>query len=199
MNLNYLAVEVARNARSLEPQVTQHLQELANANGAQLKDLDTMLKTKESIVRKMNDGLRFTPSISENRLKRRVNDALRYTVVIKTEDYAQVVQSMLEGLREKGYEVSDKNIRNSWSEEVYKGINCTLSTHGGTHVFEVQFHTDQSLQAKHAAHPLYEQRRSQVTSPEARPELDARMRELFGRIPLPSGVGDIGRRVVRRK
>lgn len=179
--------------------MTADLRKLAGEVGVRLADEDTRLKTEGSIVRKMGDALRLNPRISEARLKRRVNDALRYTVVGGTKEYAQAVRDVLARLREAGYEFVDKDVRNSWPEDDrYKGINCTFRTRGGTGQFEVQFHTEESLQARHDAHPLYQRRRSQETPVEARSELDARMRELFGRIPVPPNVGDIGRRVVRR-
>lgn len=197
-DLSSLVAEVAEKACRLEPVISVVLQDLADANGGRLEDLDTRFKTEESIARKMGDRLRQNPRISEGRLKRSINDALRYTVVTDAQGYADAVQEVLAGLENADYEFTEKDIRNSWPEDdLYKGINCTLRTRGGIDQFEVQFHTEESLQAKHEAHTLYEQRRSRETSPEDRAELDGRMRELFGRILVPPNVGEIGRRVVR--
>lgn len=194
-----LGAEIEEVARELEPRVSVDLRDLAEKNGARLEDLDTRFKTQDSIVRKMRNRLRYNPDVSEGRLKRSVDDALRYTVVAGEQNYAEIVREILIGMRQKGYEFSDRDIRNSWPEnDIYKGINCTLRTRGGTCVFEVQFHTDASLRAKHGAHPLYEQRRSAQTPIDGRRELDEQMRELFGKIPIPPGVGEIGRVVERR-
>lgn len=159
-------------------------------------DLATRFKTRDSIIRKMKLTKAYNPDISEKRLKRRIFDALRYTMVCEAESYSQTVKDMLANLREKGYEFEEKDIRNYWpTHELYKGINATLRLGGD--VFELQFHTDESWEAKNEAPPLYEESRLQDTSRIRREKLEGRMIAVFGRIRTPPGVEDLGR-VVKR-
>ncbi len=99
---------------------------------------------------------------------------------------------MLADLRKKGYEFEENDVKNYWPEyEVYKGINVSLRL--GEDTLELQFHTDESWEAKNRAHPLYEESRLQDTPPTRREELEGRMIAVFSRIRTPPGVEDIGR------
>lgn len=157
-------------------------------------DLDTKFKTEASIVRKMELYRTYNPDISDKRLKRRVFDALRYTMVCSHETYAQTVENVLADLRSEGYRWEKKDVRNYWpNHNVYKGINATLRIEDVGDVFELQFHTDESWEAKNEAHPLYEESRLQDTSEARREALEGRMIAVFGRIRTPPEVEDIGR------
>ena len=193
-----MADEIIERVREIEPSVTQDLEEVASRREARLVDLATKFKTEGSIIRKMEQFRSYNPDISDKRLKRRVLDALRYTMVCPIERYSQTVKDTLNDLREKGYEFEEKDVRNYWPEnEVYKGINVTLRIRGTGDRFELQFHTDESWKAKNQVHPLYEESRLQETPGARREELEDQMVAVFGRIPIPPEVADIGRVVER--
>lgn len=180
--------------REIEPAVTRDLADAASRREARLVDLATRFKTEKSIIRKLEQAEAYNPDISEKRLKRRVLDALRYTMVCPAERYSRTVKDALAELRENGYEFEKKDIRNYWPEhELYKGINVTLRVEGAGDVFELQFHTDESWEAKNQAHPLYEESRLQDTPGTRREELERQMIAVFGRIHTPPEVESIGR------
>ncbi len=192
--IEHLADEIIERVREIEPAVTENLAEVASRREARLVDLATKFKTEDSIIRKMEQARAYNPDISDRRLKRRVFDALRYTMVCPAERYSRTVKSALTELREKGYEFEKRDIRNYWPKhELYKGINVTLRVGGTGDVFELQFHTDESWEAKNQAHPLYEESRLQETPEARREELERQMIAVFGRIRTPPKVEDIGR------
>ena len=73
--------------------------------------------------------------------------------------YTQGVRTDIERLKDQGFEL-DK-LKNSWSEEQYKGINSQWIEPDSGQRFEVQFHTRISFEAKQLTHGAYERLRSQ--------------------------------------
>src|ERR1035441_3846790 len=62
-------------------------------------------------------------------------------------------------LKDQGFEL-DK-LKNSWSDEQYKGINSQWIEPDTGQRFEVQFHTRISFEAKQLTHGAYERLRTQ--------------------------------------
>ena len=62
------------------------------------------------------------------------------------------------GSRRKGS--SSSKLKNLWTSDQYKGINSQWRRAGDGLRFEVQFHTQSSLEAKELTHKAYERIRS---------------------------------------
>ena len=71
----------------------------------------------------------------------------------------------------------------------YRGIN-TLVQNARGYVFELQFHTKESLEVKEKNHKLYEEQRLASTSKLRKLELDKTMRKNAQMIPIEK-IGDI--------
>jgi hypothetical protein len=107
--------------------------------------------------------------------------------------YTQGVTYDVERLKVHGFEL-DK-LKNTWTSDQYKGVNSQwLEPTAGVR-FEVQFHTQASLEAKELSHKAYERIRS-IANPS--PETDRETAELEGFqssvnavIPIPPGVDAI--------
>jgi hypothetical protein len=80
---------------------------------------------------------------------------------------------------------------NSWEKEQYKGINSRWLAPGGGQLFEVQFHTQASLDAKEETHWAYEKLRVGVPTPADQRELEDFQRRITADIPIPPGATDI--------
>jgi hypothetical protein len=82
--------------------------------------------------------------------------------------------------------------RNTWSSEQYKGINTRWREPDSGVIFEVQFHTQASLEAKELTHEAYEGIRSlDGESPESVrefTELKKFQRQVNAQVPIPPGV-----------
>ena len=85
-------------------------------------------------------------------------DAIRYTFQYQAAHYTQGVWMDIERLKSQGFEL--QKLRNSWSDEQYKGINSQWIERDTGQRFEVQFHTRISFEAKDLTHDAYERIRS---------------------------------------
>ncbi|HXL18968.1 MAG TPA: hypothetical protein VN961_15755, partial [Streptosporangiaceae bacterium] len=87
-----------------------------------------------------------------------VPDTIRYTFQYREARYTQGVLGDIVRLKEQGFEL-DK-LKNSWSDEQYKGINSQWIEPDSGQRFEVQFHTRISFEAKQITHTSYERLRT---------------------------------------
>ena len=117
-----------------------------------------------------------------------VKDAIRYTFEYPADGYASGVYADCDRLAAEGFELVER--RNSWTQEEYKGINSRWREPESRQVFEVQFHTQASFEAKQATHGAYEQLRSGVPAEEQK-RLDQFQRDVTARVPIPPSAPDI--------
>jgi hypothetical protein len=156
--------------------------------GADLAGLQHRLKGEDRFKEKVSEESRAKPERSIAEIAERMPDALRYTCQIDAHRYVEGYWRGRDLLQKKGNELLF--IRNSWDDPEYKGVNTRwLSPQG--QVFEVQFHTPESYEAKQLTHKAYERLRSKVTGGDERPLLEAFQREVSAKIPLPPGVRGI--------
>ena len=96
---------------------------------------------------------------------------------------------ILERLKDQGFKL-DK-LKNSWSEEQYKGINSQWIEPDTGQRFEVQFHTRISFEAKQLTHGAYERLRSQQADIFEELVLEAFQKKVTGDVPVPPGADGI--------
>ena len=112
----------------------------------------------------------------------------RYTTQVPDDGFTKGVESVAKALAEDGFvPVSWKN---TFGKPGYQGINSAWRSPDGQ-VFELQFHTPASFEAKMTTHELYELARLPNTTPTERARLEAEMQRLFGSVPTPPGVRSI--------
>jgi len=75
--------------------------------------------------------------------------------------------------------------RNLWAGEEHKGVNSRWRVPESGHLFEVQFHTQASLDAKEETHGAYEQIRSLPDDDAEVSRLHAYQREVTAKVPTP--------------
>jgi hypothetical protein len=92
-------------------------------------------------------------------------------------------------IEEHGFELLIR--KPSWDGEEYKGINSQWRDPDSGLLFEVQFHTHASWEAKQETHPAYEKLRDPRTSPAEREELSSFQRGIADSIPIPPGALEI--------
>jgi hypothetical protein len=80
---------------------------------------------------------------------------------------------------------------NSWTKEQYKGVNSRWRVPGNGQLFEVQFHTPASLEAKEITHPAYEKLRIGVPTPAEQRELEDFQKRVTAGVPIPPGATEI--------
>jgi hypothetical protein len=118
-----------------------------------------------------------------------VKDAIRYTFVYREEHYADGVRADLSRMKTRGFEQVER--RNSWTNDQYKGINSRWREPATGQMFEVQFHTEISFEAKQITHGAYERVRDPTTSRAELRELRSFQRGVCERIPVPPGAADL--------
>jgi hypothetical protein len=117
-----------------------------------------------------------------------VPDAIRYTFQYREASYTQGVRADIARLQDQGFEL-DK-LKNSWSDEQYKGINSQWIEPETGQRFEVQFHTRISFEAKQLTHGAYERLRTrQPDKPDKFEQmvLEAFQKKVTGDVPVPPG------------
>ena len=153
-----------------------------------LAGLDYCLKGEDRLKEKVADDIRYKGRTPEEALGN-VKDAIRFTFVYSEQRYSTGVLADCERLEASGFERFDRV--NSWPEEQYKGINSRWRESDSGRVFEVQFHTRASFEAKQLTHAAYERLRSPVTSDVERQELEEYQCAVSAKIPIPPGATDI--------
>ena len=118
-----------------------------------------------------------------------MKDAIRYTYCYPDAHYADGVPADCERFKTAGFELVDS--RNWWPHDEYKGLNSWWRVPDNGQLFEVQFHTQASLDAKEETHAAYERLRKLPPDHAEVRDLRAYQREVTAKIPIPPGAVDI--------
>jgi hypothetical protein len=185
------ASELMSRAKSAEPDLTRRLDGVARASGGQLVDLKTRLKEdQDRIAQKL--AIEMTRNgVSLEVAAERQYDINRYTIQLPEDHYTEGARQAIASLIHDGDRVGE--VRNTWEprhEQGYRGINCVLRTKDGTR-YELQFHTQESLAAKHDNHPLYKRTRGEALPKSERADLDERMQQRAAIPVTPKGAEEI--------
>jgi len=116
-------------------------------------------------------------------------DAIRYTFQYDEAHYTQGVLTDVIRIREQGFTL--EKLKNSWSDDEYKGINSQWIEPGTGQRFELQFHTQISFEAKQITHSSYERLRSHQSDAFEEMVLHAFQRKVATEVPVPPGAADI--------
>jgi hypothetical protein len=149
---------------------------------------DDRLKGRDRIKEKV-DAFTNDLNISPAEAVSLVSDAIRYTFQYQEARYTQGVLADIARLKDQGFEL-DK-VKNSWSDEQYKGINSQWIDPDSGQRFEVQFHTRISFEAKQLTHPAYERLRSKQADMFEELVLEAFQKKVTAEVPVPSGADGI--------
>jgi hypothetical protein len=152
-----------------------------------LAGFDRRFKGDDRLKEKVADRIRskgYTPSEALDAIP----DAVRFTLKYDETAYTATVQKDIQRLEARGFTQVER--RNTWDGDQYKGINSRWRERESGVVFEVQFHTQASLEAKELTHKAYERIRGSA-SDEERPVLKEFQRRVNSMIPIPPDVADI--------
>jgi hypothetical protein len=174
--------------RSLTPRVV----DLMERHGAQPLGLDHRLKELDSLKRKLATDIAEHPPGARHPVDAMlgIQDNIRYTAGFDDARFADSAAGMARDLKAQGFE--ELKFRNTFGSEGYQGINTNWRDPQTGHVFEVQFHTPASFEAKTATHPLYAEMRLPGTSPQRYDELARLQDEIFAAVPTPPGAPGVG-------
>ena len=176
-------------ARREEETITPALRTLESQDpDRHLIGFENRLKDRDRIKEKVYDGVELLKRTAEEAISL-VPDAIRYTFQYQEARYTQGVLADIERLKNQGFEL-DK-LKNSWSDDEYKGINSQWVEPDTGQRFEVQFHTRISFEAKQLTHGAYERLRSEQADALEELVLEAFQKKVAAEVPVPSGADGI--------
>jgi hypothetical protein len=147
------------------------------------------LKTADRLKLKLAERINLQPGESADVLASRIHDGIRYTFEYDEQNYTTGTMETEAALSRSGYELITRRPR--WDSPDYKGVNSQWRDPDSGLLFEVQFHTHASWEAKQRTHLAYEQLADPRTGPEERERLDAYQREITSSVPVPPGALEI--------
>jgi hypothetical protein len=146
------------------------------------------LKGRDRIKEKVHKTIKESDRSPEQAVSL-VPDAIRYTFQYREASYTQGVRADIARLQDQGFEL-DK-LKNSWSDEQYKGINSQWTEPDTGQRFEVQFHTRISFEAKQLTHGAYERLRTRQADKFEELVLEAFQTKVTAEVPIPPGADGI--------
>lgn len=181
---NLAADEFLERSRANEPGITDAMQRMASETGAEMEGLQYRLKDEESFKRKFVETLEKFDGDIDFALTD-MKDSVRYTATWETDRYTDSVRRAEQYLRDQGYETVKR--KPTWGDEGYRGFNSFWKDPKTGQVFEVQFHTPESFDAKMRTHDLYNEIRLLPEGDPRRVELEAQQNAIFDAVPHPAG------------
>jgi hypothetical protein len=154
-----------------------------------LVGIQNSLKGKDRLTEKVDNWMNAEPTLNAEQAFSLVKDAIRYTFEYRDERYAGGVQADCGRLKTEGFELME--LRNSWTNDEYKGINSRWRVPENGQLFEVQFHTEASFKAKQETHPAYEKLRNPATSEAEQEDAVDFQRQVTARVPVPPAACEI--------
>ena len=147
------------------------------------------LKGADRLKLKLAERINLQPGESADALLSRIHDGIRYTFEYDDQDYAIGFEETESALERSGYELITR--KPSWDSADYKGVNSQWRDPDSGQLFEVQFHTYASWDAKQKTHAAYKRLADPRTTPEDRERLDAYQKEVTASISVPPGALEI--------
>jgi hypothetical protein len=184
-----VAKESFDRARSFEKDVSSAMRTVeADTPGCELVGFKFHLKTEDRYMEKVATLRADNTVDSFEDIVNNIPDTLRYTCQFDRSIYAVGVERSISNIEDCGFAMEEG--RNTWTSDHYKGINTRWRVPDGP-LFEVQFHTPESFEAKQFTHAAYERIRSLSVSDEENSELDAFQAKVCSKIPEPEGAREI--------
>lgn len=181
---NRAADEFLQNSRNNEPEITNAMQHMASETSARMEGLEYRLKDEESFKRKFATELPKSGDDIAVALSK-MKDSVRYTATWETHEYTERVRAAEQKLLDQGYEPVKR--KPTWGDEGYRGFNSFWKDPKTGQVFEVQFHTPESFDAKMRTHDIYDQIRILPEGDPRRIALEAEQNAIFDAVPHPPG------------
>jgi hypothetical protein len=153
-----------------------------------LAGLEHMLKGEDRLKEKVADRLTAKPGRTVEDVIGAISDPVRFTFTYSPQRYAEGVLTDVDRLKAERFELI--KLKNLWADEQYKGVNSQWRRSETGLRIEVQFHTQESLEAKELTHGAYERIRSSA-SPAERRELEALQRQVNAFLISPEDVQKI--------
>jgi len=142
------------------------------------------LKSADRFKEKFAKLVQRYPGEDPEKLVNEIHDGIRYTFLSDTADYVAGVGEATQKLHSQGFDLIARTSK--WADTEYKGINTRWRDPKSGLLFEVQFHTPESLDAKQRTHQAYEKINDLRTPVKEIERLRLYQREVSAQVPLPA-------------
>ena len=132
------------------------------------------------IVARLAEDARVKGRTAEKALAA-IGDMVRYTFEYSSDRYTECVRADIERLWREGH--VELAVRNCWTCPTWKGISTSWQEPASGQLFEVQFHTPESLAAREATYPAYQRLCDPGTPDAERGAIMASLREVYAGEP----------------
>jgi hypothetical protein len=143
------------------------------------------LKSPDRFKEKLAKMISLEPDVTSGDHVARIHDGIRYTFIFEDQFYSAGVRAAENCLTRYGYKLVGR--KPSWLGKEYKGINTQWRDPASGQLFEVQFHTPASWNAKQRTHDSYEKIQNPATPAEERARLRDYQREIAPSVTIPPG------------
>lgn len=147
------------------------------------------LKSPDRFKEKLAKLIDRYPDQAADKLASAIHDGIRFTLVFPTEEYVSGVADAVQRLKDAGYDLRLR--KPSWDADDYRGVNSRWWDPERSVLFEVQFHTPESWEAKQRTHDIYEKLCDTRITPAERKQLEEQQRRMVAAIPVPPSAGNI--------
>ena len=194
------AVNYYRRCVIAEPAITADLFDVTEEIGTQLFGIGFRLKSAgenangvcriaDKIASVMAMAEAAGAPVSYREAAESIHDIVRYTQLATPDTLVWNYLLTKEKLEEKGYRFV--RVKNTWKtytlKAPYRGVNVQVESPSGI-IFELQFHTSESLVTKMVEHINYEIRRDPRTSQQEKAKLLKESYRLYDRLAEPDGI-----------
>jgi hypothetical protein len=147
------------------------------------------LKSLDRFQEKLANLIADEPDKSAEEHAVEIHDGVRYTFLFNHDTYTQDLAAASKRLEAEGFIMTVR--KNTWGNDEYKGINTRWIDPESSLLFEIQFHTQKSWDAKQQSHDAYE-KINRLETPESEKErLRDYQREISAAVPHPPGWQEI--------
>ena len=147
------------------------------------------LKTPDGFKESFADLISRHPDKTAEELSHEVHDGIRYAYIFENDDYSDATLQVHSRLKSQGFELEAR--RNIWKSLEYKGINTRWRDPAHDLVFEVQFHTPSSWDAKQRMQRSFRRIKDPATPPAERVQLRTIQAKTSAVVPVPPGAASI--------
>ncbi len=147
------------------------------------------LKSLDRFQEKLAKLIARNPDKTPEELAHDIHDGVRYTFVFDEDRYYESTCQVHSKLEEQGFHLEFR--RNTWTDLEYKGVNSRWHDLANNMLFEVQFHTTASWNAKQHTHDTYVKISDTNTPSAERTQLRNAQKEISASISLPPRCMDI--------
>jgi hypothetical protein len=147
------------------------------------------LKSPDRFKEKLAERISLMPEESVENLASQIHDGIRYTFIYDYDTYTLGSSETEAALVEGGYVLQAR--KPAWDSADYKGVNSQWLDPESGLLFEVQFHTSDSWEAKQATHHAYARLTDLRVMPQERARLEEFQQDFSASVPIPRGALEI--------